>query len=261
MRRRVGFHIRGAVLRRRIGFPPDPILFFQPNRIETMGSIVVESRSRLPHEEPDSYTVCIDEIRYVTGVRLRWCELDLPEKGRVGRGNDTINIKVDSGRTIQIQIPEGVLSTPDDLRAAISNTLPAGIALNLVPVNGSERLEFTSTIGPLDFQPSSAGRLIGLHPTSSRLPSETVRMQYAPDLSQDPYALMYLDIADRLVTTDQRSNGAFAVVGRGSNQIYDPRRAKLISGAINQFRVTFKRPGGWDFDFAGKDHAFLLDID
>jgi len=241
---------------------------------------VVDSRSRVPGEEPDQYTVRLTyPLTGVSGISLVGSNVPFSSR-TIGRGNDTIHVVYLDGATKSfVEAIMAHTDAADDaaLETAVRDAMPADIA---VARDDAGRFTFTRAVGPFALYGTGAvARLIGMN---NHVPSalDGIRSRdawggiasefdgaahvavaaYTPDRTQETYLLLTTSVGGSVESSEQAADGAMAVIGPGVVDVAHPVAAKPRTSEIHRMDIKITRPTGEPYDFAGRNHRLDFDI-
>jgi hypothetical protein len=240
--------------------------------------LVIDSRYRLPGQEPDEYTVKLTEpMGRVKDIAMIASHVPFCAP-TIARGNDTIDVYTyaDAGRTHSLAtMRHGPVANTADLVSVVQAALPSGMTVSLEGDTG--RLTFACNATPFAIGGSgSVVRLIGLRPglstghaksTQGGLRSAPVgttnaaTAPYPPDLTPEPYLVLRSGVGGSIEAPEQAVNDALAILSPDRVDVAHPTVSKTTKSEFHRMAFKITRPTGEPYDFGGRDHRLEFDIE
>lgn len=230
-----------------------------------MTRLLIDSSMRTACEEPDDYTVTIDDpIKNVKTISLLVADIPFCAP-TIGRGNDSLTLTVGSVRH-NVTLPHGHIDTVQGIADVVSQLLPPDTSCT---VSGG-CLRLSNPNDSITVSDATCARVCGLRAApDSTITSKwdagagahVVEFPYAPQLDPERYLLVHVEGAGGIASPSQDTAGAVAAVKNGTPDIAVPVVSTLDSRLLTKMRVRIIRPQGTPYDFMGRDHLleFLVE--
>lgn len=232
---------------------------------------MIDSRYRRMSQEPDHFSVEFPAPLEKIG-RISLVASHVPFCAQtVSRGADEIELDTGNGLTV-VKLAHGSPGDPAALATLLSSALPPELSAQLVEHTYGQHISMTSTGGAFSLQANaSVSRIVGMRPyintgsgvnstcTSNAVRSrdeggvQTITLPYAPDLTPEPYLVLFSDIGGGLESPVSETDGALAIVLPGDVDVASPVPARTCRRSISRVELRLRRPGGQPYDFGGKD--------
>lgn len=258
-----------------------------PNNFRDNYILVVDSldRDTAKYPNPNNYVVKLPvNLRNADTIELMSLQLTRTETN-VNSGNKSFSVTI-SGNTYTATLTEEEVSSGTNLATSVQTAIRAATSDNNFTVTYSSTTRkltiahptttFTVTVG------ESASKLLGLLGTGIRGAGTIAATGSGPysvvgtriiDLSGTPYLIMNINDYDRVLSASNDAQKSFLVVPMENYAVGtrfvicgDEKEKKGIYILTNnqknlfELRVTFKRPDGSFYDFAGTDHLMTFRI-
>ena len=237
-----------------------------------MRRLVIDSRYRKLGQEPDHFTVELPgPLEKVGHISLVASHVQFSAQ-TVSRGADEIEIDTGAGFKV-VNLKSSSPPDPTALADLLSDALPPGMSAQVVNGSYGEHISVVSTTGAFSLKSNtSTSRVIGMRPyvntgsgvngptaSSNALQSKedqgthAVTLPYAPDLTAEPYLVLFSDIGGAIESPVCETDGALAIVAPGLVDVASQVPAKMGRRSMSRIELWLKRPGGQPYDFGGRD--------
>ena len=243
------------------------------------GRLIIDSRSRLPSDDADNFTVEFPSPLQASTLSLASYNVPFSAPS-VSKGCDQLTFELD-GTAGDVRLRHQTLENANDLalclEQAINDRFPdAGVTVEMAT---NDRLSVTSPKPfRLSTQSSSVARLFGVPSAPLNNPElvqytesateedqfgvkHTATFKHKPDLSPEPYLLLRTSVAGSVTSPNPHAQDCMSVLLPGNVDVAIPFPCTTSWSDFWRMTVTVTRADGSRYDFNGADYRleFLID--